>query len=85
MCILDEIGKIPCDFSKPYYQSFEDAVNESYSRGVAAGIKKGRKKAMKKIIEQNIAIGYEEAYMKFSKAFGIPYEEIKEKTNSLKK
>ena len=40
---------------------------------------------MKKIIEQNIAIGYEEAYMKFSKAFGIPYEEIKEKTNSLKK
>ena len=67
MCILDEIGKIPCDFSKPYYQSFEDAVNESYNRGVAIGIKQGRKKAMKKIVEQNIAIGYKEAYMEMIK------------------
>ena len=46
-------------------------------RGIAIGKECGRTLGLEE--------GQEKAYIEISKAFGIPYEEIKEKTSSLKK
>ncbi len=84
-----------------YYQSMEDAITESRAQGISIGEKRGRTIGRNEGIaigeERGIAIGkecgrtlgleegQEKAYIEISEALGIPYEEIKEKANSLKK
>ena len=106
MCILDDLMTLSHSRkTTEYYQSMEDAKNESYSRGTKHGIGIGRKEGISIGRNEGIAIGeergiaigkecgrtlgleegQEKAYIEISKALGIPYEEIKKKTNNLKK
>ena len=76
--MLDEIQKLSHAKDQfTYYHSMEEEKEASYIKGYDVGEKKGLS------IGRNE--GREEAYMEMAKAFGIPYEEIKAKTKSLKK
>ncbi len=90
MCMLDEIHKLSHAKDQfTYYHSMEEEKEASYIKGYDVGEKNGLSIGRNEGISigRNVGReeGREEAYMEMAKAFGIPYEEIKAKTKSLKK